>query len=161
MVRRYMRRRIGTVDGVEIHRGTTIDELGLWKGTYISDADLYELEEPDTVIFVIRELEPGRKEIVAWDSSGRPHRTTVEPSYRVDALLIATIEGEQAQLMLVESLQSGKGTKIVRAFEKYAKSHGVKTVYLVSDSHAKVFWEKMGYEFVADNSDDEAFKELP
>ena len=165
MVRRYIRRRVGAVDGVEIHRGTTIDELGLWKGTYVSEADLRELEQdPHTVTLVIRELEPGG-DIRISGVTGHPELTRMEriagePSYRVDALLIATMEAEQAQIVLAESLQSGKGTEIVRAFEKYAKSHGIKTVYLVSDRHAKGFWEKMGYEFVADNSD-EAFKELP
>lgn len=163
MVQRYMRRRIGTVDGVEIHRGTSLDKLGVWKGTYISEHDRVMLEEePNTLTFVIRELEPGgdiRVSGVVGRSEIKMERIAGEPSYRVDALLIATVEGEQAQLVLAESVQSGKGTEIVRAFEKYAESHGIKTVYLVSDRNAKGFWEKMGYEFVADNSD-EAFKEL-
>lgn len=161
-VRAY--RRIATVNGVEVHRGTSLEKLGLWEGTYISEADRLTLEQdPHTLTFVIRELEPGgeiyAEGITGVPGSTRTYRVVGGIRYRVDALLIATIEAEQAQLVLVESVQSGKGTEIVRAFEKYVKSQGIKTVYLVSVWHAKRFWEKMGYEFIADNSD-EAFKEL-
>src|SRR5439155_10342539 len=126
--------------------------LGIWTGTYIEEADRRVLErDPNTATFVLREGD------------------------RVDALLIARVDpivtegidadvcelaempscSKQAGIILLVSTRKGAGSKMVRAFEQWAKEIEVDAIYVTSAPGAKGFWERMGYTFM---DEDDAVK---
>jgi len=142
MVKAYARRRIGTVNGIEVHQDLTAQELGWprdWPFSYIKPGE-FNTRGPGVSRY-LQDFPPGagdRFEFLSRTSDGR-----------LGGALIAEVLHEDPTTLRIVWLESveesaGHGSRLVRALEEWAEGD-IDAILLNSRHSAYGFWEKMGY----------------
>lgn len=142
-VTRHARRRIGTVNGVEVHQDLTAEELG-WPGDWP-----FSFIKPGE--FETRGLGVSRYLTNLSTAKGRRFEFVVRTKDgRIAGALIADVQPEDpttVRIVWAEAAipEQGYGTRLVRAFEEWARANGYELVLADSRTAAYQFWVKMGY----------------